>query len=68
MPLRWFLLALWAVFLVVQSFGAAADTRLVEAAIRNDMAAVRSLVAAHAEVNGRSEDGSSALHWAVCNF
>jgi ankyrin len=51
--------------LTVQSFGAAADTRLVEAAMRNDMGAVRSLVAAHADVNGRSEDGSSALHWAV---
>ena len=40
------------------------DHRLVDAAKRRDEDAVRALIAAHADVNGTSGDGTAALHWA----
>jgi len=45
----------------------AADLRLVDAAMHADRAAVRSLIAAKADVNGAQEDGMTALHWAAFN-
>jgi ankyrin repeat protein len=43
----------------------ARDTRLAEAASRNDLAAVRRLIADKADVNGAQGDGMTALHWAA---
>lgn len=42
-----------------------ADTRLAEAAMRNDTSAIRALVAAGADVAGAQGDGMTALHWAA---
>jgi uncharacterized protein len=44
---------------------AGADQRLVQAAARADLAAVRMLLRERAEVNGPDADGSTALHHAV---
>jgi ankyrin len=44
---------------------AAGDTRLADAANRRDLAAVRTLLAAGADVNGLGRDGTPALHYAV---
>jgi ankyrin repeat protein len=44
---------------------ASADERLIEAVKRRDVAAVRSLVRARADVNALEGDGTTALHWAV---
>jgi len=44
---------------------APADTRLPDAARRQDRAAVRLLLDQHADVNGRQPDGATALHWAM---
>jgi ankyrin repeat protein len=41
------------------------DRRLVEAARRRDLQAVRELIAARAEVNQPQPDGATALHWAA---
>ena len=38
---------------------------LVEAVKQNDDAAVRALLAEHADVNASEGDGATALHWAV---
>ncbi len=42
-----------------------ADSRLVEAAKSHDLKTVRALVSQHADVNARSDDGSTALLWAA---
>jgi ankyrin repeat protein len=48
------------------SLGArASDSRVADAASREDLAAVRALLAAAAPVNGTQGDGMSALHWAA---
>ena len=47
----------------VVSFGS--DTRLAEAAMREDSAAVRALIQQKADVNAVLPDGTTALHWAV---
>jgi ankyrin repeat protein len=44
---------------------AAGDTRLADAAMKRDMAALRSLIAQKLDVNAPGTDGSPALHWAV---
>src|SRR5262245_9590614 len=44
---------------------AGVDTRLADAAARHDVAAVRTLVQQHADVNGALGDGMTALHWAA---
>lgn len=53
---------LWAVLLPA-AFGA--DTRLAEAAMHEDSAAVRALLRQKADVNAALPDGTTALHWAV---
>src|SRR5262245_58356316 len=42
-----------------------ADTRLADAAMKRDAAAVRALIAQKLDVNEPGTDGSPALHWAV---
>jgi ankyrin repeat protein len=44
---------------------AAADTRLIDAARRQDRAAVRTLIAQKADARARQPDGATALHWAA---
>ena len=41
------------------------DSRLVEAAKNHDVKTIRALVSQHADVNTRSDDGSTALLWAA---
>src|SRR5215831_7824137 len=41
------------------------DTRLPDAAMQGDRAAVQSLLAAKADVNTPQGDGTTALHWAA---
>jgi ankyrin repeat protein len=55
-----------AVVLSAASLGAAGtDLRLIEAAKRSDVAAVRTLVKQGMDVNARAGDGATALHWAA---
>ena len=58
-------LALLAMTTVIQ--GAGVNTDLVEAAMRGDATAVRSLLDNGADVNATYGDGSTALHWAAGN-
>jgi ankyrin len=44
---------------------AAADARLADAAMRQDMPAVRTLLAQKVDVNAPGSDGTPALHWIV---
>jgi ankyrin repeat protein len=54
------ILALWGAVTVL-----AAGSEVADAAKRGDKAAVRTLLAQKADVNGRQPDGATALHWAV---
>ncbi|MCX5755962.1 MAG: ankyrin repeat domain-containing protein [Gemmatimonadetes bacterium] len=45
--------------------GSAPTTPIADAAMRGDLAAVRSLVASGKDVNGAQGDGMTALHWAA---
>src|SRR5688500_13472001 len=56
---------LMAILLSVASLAAAADLRLLEAVKNGDKETVRALLAEHLDVNTRSPDGATALHWAV---
>ena len=47
--------------------GAGSDTRLADAAMQGDRAAVKSLLQQKAEVNAPQGDGATALHWAASN-
>ncbi|HEU4692897.1 MAG TPA: ankyrin repeat domain-containing protein [Vicinamibacterales bacterium] len=51
--------------MVVPPDRASADDRLISAVKQRDVAAVRSLVQARADVNAPGGDGTTALHWAV---
>src|SRR5665213_1254212 len=44
---------------------AATDTRLIDAARKQDAKLVRSLLAQHVNVDATEADGSTALHWAA---
>jgi uncharacterized protein len=46
---------------------AAADSRLAEAAKKNDKKAIRQLIAEHADVGAPGVDGTMPLHWAAHN-
>src|SRR5262245_6211386 len=46
-------------------FGAATDTRLLDAARRDDLQAVRELIERKVDVDLRQPDGATALHWAA---
>ncbi len=52
---------------VSSAVASARDLRLIEAAKRDDVAAVKALTASGLNVNARSGDGSTALHWAAQN-
>ena len=54
-----------ALLLVVGASAAGAEPRLVDAAKNQDAEQVRMLLDRHADVNVRSEDGSTALLWAA---
>ena len=45
--------------------GYAADSSIADAAKKDDRAAVRLLIGAHADVNAPQVDGTTALHWAA---
>jgi ankyrin repeat protein len=47
------------------SAAAASGSDVADAAMRGDHAAIRALLAQHADVNAPQADGSTALHWAV---
>ena len=51
--------------LSVARLGAAGGSEVADAVMRGDMAAVRALLTAKADVNGTQADGATALHWAV---
>jgi len=59
------LIGLAIILLGPAAFGAGRDSRLADAAQRSDVAALRSLMNQHGDVNGVQADGSTALHWAV---
>jgi ankyrin repeat protein len=54
-----------AIWILSAPAWAAPDIRLVEAAMRDDSAAARALIAAGADVNVTDGDGSTPLHWAA---
>jgi len=54
-----------AVWLAARLVGAAADTRLADAAEKTDWQKVRALVTARVAVDAPQADGMTALHWAV---
>jgi ankyrin repeat protein len=51
--------------LVLTTTAAAADLRVIDAAKRQDRAAVRTLLQQHVDVNVAQPDGATALHWSV---
>src|SRR3954464_5992499 len=64
-PCRWLAIA-WLFMAGASAFGAAStDLRLIDAAKKADVKAVRSLLALHLDVNAVEVDGSTALHWAA---
>ena len=56
-----------AIFGATLLHGADQGSPLADAAMKGDMAAVRALLQATADVNGTQADGTTALHWAVYN-
>jgi uncharacterized protein len=54
-----------ALLLVATTAAAGADLRLLDAVKKGDAAAVRALLAQHADVNARQPDGATALAWAA---
>jgi uncharacterized protein len=59
------MLAAAVVFLLPCASAAQTNTRLADAAMKRDIAAVRALLAQKADVNAPGTDGTPALHWAV---
>ena len=56
---------LLTLLMVVGAGAAQSDLRLVEAARNRDQLTVRALLEARADVDARSPDGTTALHWAA---
>ena len=55
-----------AIVLSAAGLGAAGtDLRLIDAAKRSDVAAVKTLVKQGLDVNARAADGATAVHWAA---
>src|SRR5579872_3838535 len=54
-----------AMFLLSVSGFSAGRTDVADAAMHGDKAAVRKLIAEHANVNAPQTDGATALHWAA---
>ncbi|MGA7240164.1 MAG: ankyrin repeat domain-containing protein [Bryobacteraceae bacterium] len=50
---------------VLCAVACAGDSQVADAAKKDDRAAVRSLIAAHSDVNVPQVDGTTALHWAA---
>jgi ankyrin repeat protein len=67
MPVRVQALLGWSIaaLLAAGLSAAAGDSRVADAARRQDRTAVRLLLEQHADVNGRQPDGATALHWAM---
>jgi len=61
--MRFMCVAVTAALLPAAGFGA--DTRLAEAAMHEDQAALRTLIQQKADVNAGLPDGATALHWVV---
>ena len=59
------LVAYLMVLFVAPGFGAADTPTLAEAAMKRDIAAMRSLLAQKVDVNVPGKDGTPALHWVV---
>lgn len=57
--------ALGAAWVVLAGASQRADAPLAEAAMRGDVARVRTLLASRADVNAATGDGMTALHWAA---
>jgi hypothetical protein len=62
---RWVWGCLWIAAAGGTLIAATADTRLVVAARKNDVTAVRALVQQKADVAAAESDGSTALLWAA---
>ena len=62
--MKFFVLVVLVVIVVV-STQAAGKSDVADAAMRGDVAAVRAVLAARADVNAPQADGATALHWAV---
>lgn len=62
---RWIAATLVVVSVLAPPPAAAADTALVQAAARGDMAAVRELLRKGGDANAADADGSTPLHWVV---
>jgi len=58
-------LTLWLAALLVTPVSAATDTRLADAASKQDVAAVRALLTQKADPNGAGRDGTTPLLWLV---
>ena len=58
-------IVLMTVLMVAGAAAATGDVRLVDAARHQDQQTVRTLLTQHADVNVRSDDGSTALLWAA---
>ena len=65
MNVRRILGSIAAVLMVSMATLGAARSEVADAAMRGDKAAVRTLLAQHADVNAPQQDGATALHWAV---
>ncbi len=58
---------LGAVAWSTQNLGFSGDTRVADAAMRNDLEGVRALLKQAADANSSQGDGMTALHWAALN-
>jgi uncharacterized protein len=63
-PAAWLLASVFAAALHADA-ATDASTRLADAAMKRDVAAVRALIAQKVDVNAPGTDGTPALHWAV---
>ena len=57
--------SLLGLLLAVAAHAAVGDASLVQAVKKSDIAAVRTLIQAHVDVNAAEPDGTTALHWAA---